>query len=392
MMGGTVAGEPQTIMHSQLPPEQIRARVEALEPWFHQIDLGHGIKTKSRPVGTEPVDHPWGTWQIVRRCLPQDLAGKSVLDVGCNAGFYTVQAKQMNAGHVLGVDSQRLHIRQARFVSRVLGLDIEYRRMSVYDLSPAGTGKFDITLALGLIYHCKHPLLALQKLFQVTREQLILESAVLAPAHPFESFQEELGGLDCRFHALAYVENDPACKEAVYNWFVPSVDCLAAMMKDVGFTGVVVISSEGERVLLRGLRSEREADSLNMPHLAAAELRLLDGPASCHRGSMIRFCVGAANTGQNIWLESSREVGGRGAVRLGVHLHDEWGEELVHDYGGVSLPLRVPPGSDVELEFEVRAPSQPGRYLLEFDMVSEQLTWFEDAGQTIPLVHRIEIV
>lgn len=95
--------------------DEIRAGVQNLAPWFHQIDLGQGILTKSRPAATEPIDHPAGTWQIVKQCFPEDLEGRSVLDVGCNAGFYAIEAKRRNAGRVMGiVDSQRQQIRQAR--------------------------------------------------------------------------------------------------------------------------------------------------------------------------------------------------------------------------------------------------------------------------------------
>src|SRR6266498_1662620 len=73
---------------------EILAEVERLRPWFHCIDLGEGMKTKTESVADEPVDHPWGTWQTIRKYLPEDLLGKSVLDVGCNAGFYAVEAKR----------------------------------------------------------------------------------------------------------------------------------------------------------------------------------------------------------------------------------------------------------------------------------------------------------
>lgn len=94
--------------------DEIRAGVQNLAPWFHQIDLGQGILTKSRPAATEPIHHPAGTWQIVKQCFPEDLEGRSVLDVGCNAGFYAIEAKRRNAGRVMGIDSQRQQIRQAR--------------------------------------------------------------------------------------------------------------------------------------------------------------------------------------------------------------------------------------------------------------------------------------
>src|SRR5205814_10212421 len=145
--------------------DEIMSGLKILEPWFHRIDLGGGIFTKTESVMGEPVDHPRETWEVIQRCLPADLTGKSLLDVGCNGGFYCVETKRLGARHVLGVDGQRQHVRQALFVRKVLGLDLEFRRLSVYDLDPAVIGAFDITLALGLIYHLKHLVLALERLF-----------------------------------------------------------------------------------------------------------------------------------------------------------------------------------------------------------------------------------
>src|SRR3954469_24509944 len=156
--------------------DEILAGLKILEPWFHRIDLGDGIVTKTESVMGEPVDHPRETWELIRQCLPVDLAGKSVLDVGCNGGFYCVEAKRRGASRVLGVDGQRQHVRQAVFVRKVLGLDIEYRRMNVYELNRRTVGEFDITLALGLLYHLKHLVLALENLYEVTRETLIIET------------------------------------------------------------------------------------------------------------------------------------------------------------------------------------------------------------------------
>lgn len=83
--------------------------------------------TKTESVAGEPADHPRETWDIIKNCLPVDLSGKSVLDVGCNAGFYSVEAERRNAGRVLGVDATRREIMQADLVRRALGLDIEFR-------------------------------------------------------------------------------------------------------------------------------------------------------------------------------------------------------------------------------------------------------------------------
>src|SRR5919205_2888717 len=107
--------------------EEIVERIEKLGPWFHRIELGGGIVTKTESAVGEPVEHPRPTWEKVRACLPEDLTGRSVLDVGCNAGFYAVELKRRGAARVVGVDSQRNLIRQAEFVRDALGLEIDYR-------------------------------------------------------------------------------------------------------------------------------------------------------------------------------------------------------------------------------------------------------------------------
>jgi tRNA (mo5U34)-methyltransferase len=332
------------------------------------------------------------TWQILKTCLPDDLQGKSVLDVGCNAGFYSIEAKRRNAGRVLGVDVQRLHIRQARFVNRVLGLDIAFERISVYDLDPQKIGRFDVTMALGLIYHCKHVILALEKLFHITKETLILESAVFPPSVLFESFSKPEWGIGRRFHAAAYVENDAAAKEAVYNWFVPTTECLCAMLRDVGFVDVKAVSDESGRAVIVGRRPENDADSLTMPHLAAARLKVLEAPDTCSTGSAVSLRVAVSNTGQCTWLQRGEGANNAGSVRLGMHLFDDTGRELTRDYASVPIRSSIGPGGETILDIRTTAPTKPGTYELEFDMVSEHLTWFEDAGSTIPAVHRLTVL
>ena len=192
------------------------AGVDELGPWFHCIDLGDGVVTKSDGVSGQPDDHPKSTWNVIRRFLPGDLFGLDVLDVGCNAGFYAIEAKRRGARRVLGVEAKRRHVRQAKFARQALGLDIEYRRGSVYDLRVATLGRFDVTLALGLIYHCKHLMLALENLAQVTRRLMILETEVYPPDRKTEPFQLVHGDNDQRVHTIGYVENLPDALEASY--------------------------------------------------------------------------------------------------------------------------------------------------------------------------------
>ncbi|HLJ51274.1 MAG TPA: DUF1698 domain-containing protein [Bryobacteraceae bacterium] len=363
---------------------EVRSGIERLGPWFHSIDLGNSISTKTRSVVGEPADHPAPTWQIISRCLPLDLTGKTVLDVGCNAGFYSVAAKRRNAARVLGVDAQRGQVRQAKFVRRVLGLDIEYERVSVYDLDPRQMGRFDITLALGLVYHCKHLVLALEKLFHVTKELLILETAILPPdRQPTAHFL----GADAIVHRLAYVENSQSAKEAIYNWFVPSTGALCALLKSTGFQDVDVFSDDGGRAVVLCRKPAKQADSRDLPGLAST-LTFIDGPSRCKPGQVVTFRIQVENAGYSRWLSDRDLPSDCGVVRLGCHLLDREHEDLMWDLSRANLPQAVEPGGVVTLDLPLRAPEGKGEYWIEFEMVAEYLSWFEDLGSPV-LRHKI---
>jgi tRNA (mo5U34)-methyltransferase len=378
------------MMSETMTREEIQARVERLGPWFHCIDLGGGLQTKTVSAIGEPIEHPRPTWEKVRACLPEELAGRSVLDVGCNAGFYAVELKRRGAGRVLGVDSQRNLIRQAGFVRDVLGLDIEYRRVSVYDLDPRELGQFDVTLALGLVYHCKHLVLALERLFAVTRELLILETAIYPPERSPGTFTYEVGGLRPLLHPLAYVENETEAKEAIYNWFLPSIEALRALLKNIGFDEVEVFpATQSDRTILACRKREPYPDSRAISYLAAS-LAVEEGPSSCRPGEVLSFRVRAENTGLARWLRVGEPETDRGAVHLVAHVFGEGDEPLSWYHAGAYLPADVAPGETASIEIALRAPETPGRYWLEFDMVSEHLAWFEDLGSAV-LRHELTV-
>ena len=138
------------------PPDDIRVRVEALGDWFHNMDLG-GVQTAPNHF---LHDFPATKWRAFSHALPADLTGKSVLDIGCNAGFYSIEMKRRGANRVLGIDADARYLAQARLAAEVKGADIEFRELSVYDVASIGE-TFDVVLFLGVLYHLRHPLLAL---------------------------------------------------------------------------------------------------------------------------------------------------------------------------------------------------------------------------------------
>lgn len=358
--------------------EQILAELKRLEPWFHSIDLGGGIRTKTESVMGEPVDHPHQPWQVIQRCLPVDMRGKSLLDVGCNAGFYSFEAKRRGAARVLGVDGQRQHIRQALFVRNVLGLDVEFRRMNVYELDRRAIGQFDITLALGLIYHLKHLVLALENLYKVTREMLIIETAIMPPERTPESFIHPLGQSQMRLHPLAFVENPQAAKEQVFNWFLPSVEALTALLKNSGFDRIEVVEVKNERAVLL-CRKTAQTEKKVLHHYVAA-LAMEAGPETCQPEEELPFTLRLENAGLTRWTARGEDETGKGAVQLGAHLLRSDEEELLWDYGRADLPRDLEPGEVESISIGLRAPAESGRYIVEFDMVAEHIAWFEDFG------------
>ena len=368
--------------------DEILAGLKILEPWFHRVDLGNGIFTKTESVMGEPVDHPRETWEVIQQCLPANLTGKSVLDVGCNGGFYCVEAKRRGAHRVLGVDAQRQHVRQALFVRKVLGLDLEFRRFSVYDLDPATIGIFDITLALGLVYHLKHLVLALERLYGVTKELLIVETAIIPPEQTPASFVQSLGEIRQTLHPLFYAENSPEAKEQVYNWFLPSPDALCALLINTGFAEVSVFNVTRDRAVLV-CRKDSSAVSPTVHDYVATLIFVAPPPTVLQPNETVAFSLRATNSGHANWpAVGAPET--KGIVRLGAHLLRTDEEEVSWDGGRAILQRDLAPGETAEIEFVFRAPQQPGDYIIEFDMVAEHVTWFEDFGAGV-LRHRFSV-
>ncbi|HVY59603.1 MAG TPA: TIGR04290 family methyltransferase [Xanthobacteraceae bacterium] len=217
------------------PQDKIRAAVDALGPWFHNLHLG-GVETApTHFLG----DYPAVKWRRFSSAIPADLRGRSVLDIGCNAGFYSIEMKRRGASRVLGIDFDEEYLAQARFAAEVSGFDIEFRRLSVYDVGALGE-RFDIVLFMGVLYHLRHPLLALDLIHEhVTRDLLIFQSMQRGSAKS-ETIAENYDFWETEqfdrpsYPKLHFVEHcyagDPT------NWWIPNRACVEAMLRSAGFT------------------------------------------------------------------------------------------------------------------------------------------------------------
>ena len=231
-----------------LTPEQVREKIDELGPWFHNLEL-LGVPTAPEHfLG----DYPTVKWRGFAHAVPKDLTGKTVLDIGCNAGFYSMEMKRRGAGRVVGIDSEELYLSQARFAAEVNGLDIEFRNLSVYDVAKLGE-KFDFVIFMGVLYHLRHPLLALDLLYEhVVGDLLLFQSMqrgsteVEEPEvnhHFWETDLFDRPGWPKMFFIEHRYADDPT------NWWVPNAAGAEAMLRSAGFT--IVEHPEQEVYLCR---------------------------------------------------------------------------------------------------------------------------------------------
>ena len=215
-------------------PEQIRQRVRDLGQWFHNLKL--------RGVETAPDhflgDYPTVKWSRFSHAIPSDLRGKTVLDIGCNAGFYSIEMKRRGAERVVGIDTEPMYLEQARFAAEVSGVEIEFRQMSIYEVAALGE-RFDLVLFMGVLYHLRHPLLALDLLREhVVGSTLIFQSMLRGSDRTFEAEEDYhfwrtdiFDGPD--FPRMYFVERRYAGDPT--NWWVPNRACMEAMLRSSGF-------------------------------------------------------------------------------------------------------------------------------------------------------------
>jgi tRNA (mo5U34)-methyltransferase len=147
--------------------------IDRLGPWFHNLHLPGGLQTApDHPLG----DFPATKWRVLADHLPSDLRGQTALDIGCNAGFYSFELARRGA-RVVSIDTDPHYLEQARWARDQLGLGgrIELRRASVYQLAQDAQ-RFDIVLFMGVFYHLRHPLLALDIVASKVRSTLVFQT------------------------------------------------------------------------------------------------------------------------------------------------------------------------------------------------------------------------
>ena len=214
----------------------LQQEIEALGPWFHNLHLPDGTQT----LPTHPLiwgDFPAYKWAFVADTIPADLTGWRVLDIGCNAGFYTFELAKRGAT-VLGIDVDERYLTQARWAADKMGLAdrTEFRRMQVYDLARLDDS-FDLVWFMGVFYHLRYPVLGLDIVAQKVRRRLVFQT-LTTPGAEIDQTPPDLDILKMEpmrsvgWPRLSFIENRLANDPT--NWFTPNLAGVEALLRSAG--------------------------------------------------------------------------------------------------------------------------------------------------------------
>lgn len=232
---------------TDMSPSEIQRTVDAVGHWHHTIHFPHGIVS---PGAYDPR-------QLFERLRLSDLRGKRVLDVGTRDGYFAFECEKLGA-QVVAID----HIDPANtgFMAarKILGSSVEFVEANVYDITPEQLGSFDVILFLGVLYHLRHPLLALDRLRAVSRGLIFVESLVcdqsfftgLQQSRPLAELAPGLTGVP----VAQFLPHSRFHPDWTNKWS-PNVACLRALIEDSLFT-VEDVQTWGDRALVRAAAYE----------------------------------------------------------------------------------------------------------------------------------------
>ena len=200
--------------------QQKQVLVNKVPYWWHTIDLGDGIVT---PGFTRPEVH-----QLRSSVIPENLKGKSVLDIGAWDGYYSFECEKRGA-KVTAIDNYQHRRKRKGFdtAKKILNSRVKHYKMDMYDL-PKMKKRFDIVLFFGVLYHLKYPLKALEIIHSKTIDLLVLESHYI---------KTKTKDPVMRFYPKDELSTDPT------NWWGPNIQCIKDMLKVVGFKRIALFKT-----------------------------------------------------------------------------------------------------------------------------------------------------
>jgi len=223
--------------------DEIANKISQFSNWYQTIEVAPGIFTPGRRNCQEILN---------MLDLPTDCSGLRVLDIGASDGFFSIALEKRGASEITAID--RLDSEKSGFpiLKEIFDSKVNYVNESVYNISSERYGKFDIVLCLGVFYHLRHPLLALERIREVTKDLLYLESFAIDNRFVTRNGSTPLSGISqdlltvpiMQFYPRNELDNDYS------NWWGPNTACLRDMLASTNFT-VIWKKTVGDRVVFK---------------------------------------------------------------------------------------------------------------------------------------------
>jgi tRNA (mo5U34)-methyltransferase len=212
--------------------EEVERKVSELGWWYHHFELPSGVMTGD---GQPPAYDPDERWQLIAPYLPSDLSGKTVLDVGGNSGYFSLQMKLRGAGKTVMVEPALDFVDQARFVFSQFGVRVKTVHEDVHTYCLTTKERFDYVLFLGLFYHLKYPVLVLDRLAEMTKTLLFFNSHIEGRQQGESDVGTEVDRDDLlseSFPRMSFIEG--AYRGDLSNWWIPNYQALEPLARSAG--------------------------------------------------------------------------------------------------------------------------------------------------------------
>jgi tRNA (mo5U34)-methyltransferase len=229
---------------------ELQSRIDSFAVWHYRFDFGDGVSTPIfRPdYVNRHEQRKRAFFDPLVSVAGGSLRGKRVLDLGCNAGYWSLAAIEAGADFVFGIDGRQVHVDQANLVFEAKGVEESRYRFELGNIfSYDFTGRFDVVLCLGLMYHIAKPIELFELMSGVEPQLLLIDTAVsLAPASVLQVEREDT--LENVRNAVDY--------EIV---FIPSRQAVLDMAGQFGFTGVPLAHAIGDYTGMRDYQTMQRA-------------------------------------------------------------------------------------------------------------------------------------
>ncbi len=164
-------------------PDAVLRRIQSFPRWHYEFELlGHKTPIfDPGHVNRHAQRRRYFFDPLVALC-GGSLAGRRVLDLGCNAGYWSLLAAEAGADYVLGIDGRPMHTEQAELVFEAKGIDrsrYDFRCADLFeDLDRDDLGRFDLVLCLGLFYHINQHARLIDQIARVNDDLLVIDTAI----------------------------------------------------------------------------------------------------------------------------------------------------------------------------------------------------------------------